>query len=535
MNKQLIKGRPAALAVSVGLSEWFLWRHVFWRDEAQGIMVAVHSPTLPALLSHLGYEGTPGLWYLLLWLGRFLPPWWDAKLWTALITAATLYVLFYLLDLPWPMAFLYATGVELATYSFMSRSYGLSVLLFLLFGCFERRWRRQPDRRTNIALSLVLFFLTQTNVHSVLIGAAIFCYLAGENLLKRRPVNWLPLVSLGAGAMTAVLEVLPPPNLGPWAPWSTSGAMVRFPLEAVWLVLRMILPFYGPVRSAGAGNVFGGPWLYGLLQERAWASAPAGWRIVIALGIAVLLVLTFYLLFRYVRRLRIRAVPVVGALAVAVALLAALATFKYPLELEHMNLLIPYALALYAAARRPAGGETAVLAWGLLGVQFLGALNGVYTAAAVPYDGTPAVVQWIEAHGWESYLARSDIAVFPDPSASTLTLYGGLPRGAYAVTAGRFETYTPWDKREPLNPLAPPAPALPGRLPGAPGPYLMLTYYPLGRLEHNAVHCVLLARFPDGPWVHWQGSPGALLYLVRARDDARDVSSIRTERGTGGS
>ena len=513
MIKQPVKVRTAVFAVSLGLSEWFLWRHAFWRDEAQGIMVAVHSPTIPALLGHMGYEGTPGLWYFLLWLGRSWPPWWDAKLWTAVITAATLYVLFYLLELPWPMAFLYALGAQLATYSFMSRSYGLSVLLFLLFAHCEKRWRRQSGRGANIALSVVLFLITQTNVHSVLIGAGIFCYLAGENLLKRRPVSWLPVASLGAGAMAAVLQVLPPADLGPWAPWYTGSVALRCPLEAVWLVLRMILPFFGPVGSPGVGNVFGGPWLYGLLQDGARASAPAVWRFAMAVVIVVLLVPIFYLFFRYVRRSGRRAVPAVAALAVPVALLAALATLKYPLEIEHVDLLVAYALALYAVAR-PARGETTVLAWGLLGVQFLGSLNAVYAAAAVPYDATPAVVQWMGSHGYGTYLTSDDVAVFPDPSAATLTLYGGLPQGAYAVTAGRFETYTPWDTKEPLDPFAPPEPELPSRLPGATGPYLLLTYYPLGRLGHDTVHCVLLARFPDGPWVHWKGSPGAFLYLV---------------------
>lgn len=510
MGKRLASCRCFAFLLSMGMSEWLLWRHILWRDEAQALMEVARSATLPVLLSHMGYEGTPGLWYFLVWTTRFLPPWWDDKLWTAVITGATLWVLFYMLDLSWPMALLYAGGVQLATYSFMSRSYGLSVLLILLFAHFEKKWREKPSRVIDIWLSIILFLLTQTNVHSTLIAAGIFLYLAGQNLVHRRPVSWLPVIALGVGALAAVLQVWPPPNLGPWDGWHTHDALGRYLIELGLMLPRLVFPFYAQATHSGWANVYGGQWLYGVFQNGNWISKPIALRTVAALAMVVPDVVGIYALYHYVRCGGRKTIPGILAMVVPLLLFAALGAFKYPLELEHLYLLIPYGLALYAVAG-PVAKKVDLLAWSLLAMQFLGAVSGIYVAATIPYDITPEIVGWVNSHGYGSYFEKSAVAVFPDPSISVVTLYGNLPDGAYALSAQRFETYTPWDTRELKSTTKMPMP--PEHLPGVQGPYLLLTYFP-PKLGYNWLDIRLLARFPEGPWIHWQKSPGAFLYMV---------------------
>ncbi|MBW2368590.1 MAG: hypothetical protein JRH15_11975, partial [Deltaproteobacteria bacterium] len=40
----------------------------FWRDEALPLLIAKGNASFADLIKALGYEGTPGLWHILLWL-----------------------------------------------------------------------------------------------------------------------------------------------------------------------------------------------------------------------------------------------------------------------------------------------------------------------------------------------------------------------------------------------------------------------------------------------------------------------------------
>jgi len=50
------------------LACWQAWLHTIWADEAQAWLIARESGFAELFLTRLHYEGTPGLWHLLLWM-----------------------------------------------------------------------------------------------------------------------------------------------------------------------------------------------------------------------------------------------------------------------------------------------------------------------------------------------------------------------------------------------------------------------------------------------------------------------------------
>jgi hypothetical protein len=57
-----------ALALYAVLIAWFGWHHDPWADEAQAWLIARDSSLGEVFFKQLHYEGTPGLWHLLLWI-----------------------------------------------------------------------------------------------------------------------------------------------------------------------------------------------------------------------------------------------------------------------------------------------------------------------------------------------------------------------------------------------------------------------------------------------------------------------------------
>lgn len=78
-------------AVLVG---WITYYHEPWSDEAQSWLIARDSSLRDIFLKRLHYEGTPGLWHLLLWIFCRLHVSYTAMHWaTALIAVAAIYIL----------------------------------------------------------------------------------------------------------------------------------------------------------------------------------------------------------------------------------------------------------------------------------------------------------------------------------------------------------------------------------------------------------------------------------------------------------
>lgn len=265
--------RPSPDARRTRMAEWLLIaafagflavlvaRHEPWFDEAQAWLLARDVP-LPALLwKELRYEGTPGLWHLLLLApARLGAPY--ATLGAIGGTAAVLGAVLLVRYGPFPLVFKAALLCSFFLgyqYAVIARSYTL--LPPLLFG-LAIVWPRRAERPW--LLGLLLGLLALTSVHgAVVAGALTAVHLLGWRRLDRRHA----IVVSGLAALGAVIvAVLWPPadlfNGGPWMldPGEIARIVVRHGnaaltdvaplsaaavvLSAVWFARRRVLTLW---------------------------------------------------------------------------------------------------------------------------------------------------------------------------------------------------------------------------------------------------------------------------------------------------
>ena len=188
--------------------------HEPWADEAQAWQLA-RSLSLPALFhTYLRYEGSPGLWHLLLWLLNRAHVSYSGMHWfsgllalagTALLVLHSPFPRYLKLALPF-------TYFLLFQYAVVARSYILvPCLLFLI----AARWKKSP-----IVMALLLGLLANLALHAAAISAGLAIVYATERLrtgdLKkpesRRQLLFATLLLLGLYAF-ALWTAWPPHDL----------------------------------------------------------------------------------------------------------------------------------------------------------------------------------------------------------------------------------------------------------------------------------------------------------------------------------
>lgn len=189
--------------------------HEPWTDEAQAWLIA-RDLGITGVLHQVGYEGTPPLWYLLLWvLIRLHLPYSLIGAVSLTLMAAAVYVwlrwspLPLILRLLAPFAFYFQYQ-----YAVVARSYALSTMLAFVAAAL---WRAKPVRIMPLAFALAL--LAQTNLYGFAMAVGIAMMVAIDYLLifrKQRPARreLLPLLlaaTLILGSLvTAKIFATPP-------------------------------------------------------------------------------------------------------------------------------------------------------------------------------------------------------------------------------------------------------------------------------------------------------------------------------------
>jgi hypothetical protein len=144
--------------------------HEFWRDEVRALSLVVQSSSLSDLFTSMENEGHPLLWYLLLYSCygasgsvSVLP------LLSFIIAGASVYLLVFLSPFPrWMKTLFIFSGLPLYEYSVMARNYGISMLLLFAFAAVYPSRKRHP-----LVLGLLLAFLSNTNIHSLILACLL--------------------------------------------------------------------------------------------------------------------------------------------------------------------------------------------------------------------------------------------------------------------------------------------------------------------------------------------------------------------------
>ncbi|MFA5059477.1 MAG: hypothetical protein WC676_02495 [Candidatus Omnitrophota bacterium] len=151
--------------------------HIVWRDEVRALSLGIESRSLSELSQKLHNEGTPIVWYAILYAGFFLTQsTLILKIASIAIAACFAYVFFFKAPFSWPQKALFLFGFyPVYQYSVICRNYGIGVLLLFLFCALY------PKRFEKIILtSIVLALFANTSAHSLIIAFAIFLSMLAE-------------------------------------------------------------------------------------------------------------------------------------------------------------------------------------------------------------------------------------------------------------------------------------------------------------------------------------------------------------------
>lgn len=186
--------------------------HEMWRDELQAWMIAKDSLSLTDLYRNLRYEGHPGLWYIFLYaITRFSDRPLAMQCLHLLIATGTVYVFAKLSPFTKLQKILFTFGYfPFYEYHLISRNYSLGVLLIFLFCHFFTK-----PKRNYLLLSIILAFLANINVYSLIIAISLAITIIFEKIFDKnsdfaRRLSFINIVILACSITIAIVQIVPP-------------------------------------------------------------------------------------------------------------------------------------------------------------------------------------------------------------------------------------------------------------------------------------------------------------------------------------
>lgn len=207
----------AVLTVQAAVLATMLTRHEPWEDEAQAWLLARDASPLHLVVHDLRYEGSPGLWHLLLMPAAKLGmPFVTVQVIAGLLCLLGGYLVLRFAPFPAPVrALVPLSYFVLYQYGVVARSYALlAPLLWLL----AMAWGRRHDHP--VRFTVVLALLANVSLHGLIISAALTAvhvvtlhriWDVLEAPLRRR--HTLCLAGLGAMGVLLLAILWPPSDL----------------------------------------------------------------------------------------------------------------------------------------------------------------------------------------------------------------------------------------------------------------------------------------------------------------------------------
>lgn len=197
---------------STGLLAFYLaiivfasYHHEIWRDEGRALGIAMDSANTVELFKNLKNEGHPFIWHALLQAGHRLTGQAVVLKGISLLVAFLAVTLFvFCSPFRWWQKALFIFGFfPLYEYSVVCRNYGISLLaLFGLCAVYPKRFERP------MLFGGILFFLANTNAHSMIISA-IFLGVFILEFPKFLKKGWIGAGLAFAGILLAAAQMLP--------------------------------------------------------------------------------------------------------------------------------------------------------------------------------------------------------------------------------------------------------------------------------------------------------------------------------------
>ena len=219
-------------------------KHEIWRDEGQAWLIARDSTSFSSFLKTLGYEGTPGLYHVLLMLfaKTGLPVISMSLLNVAIMTSA---VAIFVYGFPFNKFIKAASifGYYMAyEYGTIARSYSLLILfVFAIAAIYKKR------HEYKYLYPILVLLLSNTCLHGTIIAIAFLAAYIYELIFVLKKINTSSIVSLAImffGIALSVFQMIPPPDLGSSEKWALGMSPLRVCAHALFPLVKNEIQFW---------------------------------------------------------------------------------------------------------------------------------------------------------------------------------------------------------------------------------------------------------------------------------------------------
>jgi hypothetical protein len=174
------------VSIFLSLSIIGLLNHEMWGDELESWLLAKDSPSIVNLISNMRYTGHPGLWHVCLYfLSKLSPNPVIMQGFHLLLATSVIFIFVRYSPFTKFEKLLFSFGYfPFYEYSILSRNYSIGILFIFLFcACFRTRIK------SHLILSIILFFMANTNVYALMIAISfgltlIVDFISDKELLK---------------------------------------------------------------------------------------------------------------------------------------------------------------------------------------------------------------------------------------------------------------------------------------------------------------------------------------------------------------
>jgi len=377
------------------------WHHEPWGDELHAWALTVGSGSLGELFRNLHYEGTPGLWNLLLWMPSRLSP---SPVGMQLVNFAVGTAIILLIGLASPFSraekiLLLANYFIVFEYTVQARNYGIGLLLAMLYAAARRGAAERP-----VLAGLLLGALANTNAYALFLSGFLALEYGWSRVFGAGRPTWTGFAGLLPGGalycallLLAVLTLLPPPDIShPAGPvgGSSLGIEARLGLAA----LRTLVAPFAPIDFGfPASFAFPGNWFE---QGRRVQAAACLLPFILAAQWTIL------------RRSR----PLLLALAGTALAATVFPALVYPAAIRHLGVMFTGFIVAWWLLRERLPARS----WPVLALLALGALGGGTALAGQwmrPFAVNDQVVHWLRTNGFAGTPVVGDSDIRTEPVA----------------------------------------------------------------------------------------------------------------------
>jgi hypothetical protein len=201
------------LVLYAAVASWLAFAHAAWADEAQAWLIARDCSLSQILFERMHYEGTPGLWHLLLWmLTRLGCPYGAMHVLSVAAGVAAAYLVLRYAPFPapvrWILPFSFAPLFQTAV---VARSYSLVPLLG--FALCVTMLARKPRP---VLVAMLAGLLANTSLIAFCLAAGLvayyFCHLRGLETKPEKKQLWTAGAVLAVLGLFAIYTAIPAPD-----------------------------------------------------------------------------------------------------------------------------------------------------------------------------------------------------------------------------------------------------------------------------------------------------------------------------------